>query len=132
MIVTVVGTGTDVGKTFVTAALAAALRRRGVDVAAWKPVASGVTPGEPAADASELAAALGRPIEPPLHSFEPPLSPHLAARRAGVAIDIDALAARAHALAAGRAVTLVETAGGLLSPLSDTTTNADLARALGG
>lgn len=132
MIVTVVGTGTDVGKTFVTAALGAALRRHGVDVSAWKPVASGVPAGEEASDASALAAAVGRPIEPPRHVFLPPISPHLAARHAGVRIDVEDLVAHARRLAASCEVLLVETAGGLFSPLSDEATNASLVGALGG
>ena len=132
MIITVVGTGTDVGKTFVTAALAAALRRRGLDVSAWKPVASGVPAGTASPDSAALADAVGHPIAPPLHTFEPALSPHLAARQAGVIIRVEDLAAHARSLAAGCAVLLVETAGGLFSPLSDAATNATLARALGG
>jgi dethiobiotin synthetase len=127
----VVGTGTDVGKTHVSCSLVAALRARAA-VAAWKPVASGVESGMEAPDTSALAAALGAPVAPPLYAFAEPISPHLAARRAGVVIDIAALAARAQALAAGVEVLLVETAGGLFSPLGPGVTNADLARALGG
>jgi len=127
----VAGTGTDVGKTFVTCALLVALRRRRVRVGAWKPVASGVQ-GESSPDSDAHAAALGAPVPPPLHLFLPPISPHLAARQAGVFLELDALAARARALAEGHEVFLVETAGGLFTPLSEKTTNADLARALGG
>jgi dethiobiotin synthetase len=129
--VIIAGTGTDVGKTFVTCALLAALRRRGLRGGAWKPVASGVEGGS-SPDSDAHAAALGAPVAPPLHAFLPPVSPHLAARQAGVILEVDALAARARALAEGHEVFLVETAGGLFTPLSEGTTNADLARALGG
>ncbi|MCS6898950.1 MAG: dethiobiotin synthase [Myxococcales bacterium] len=129
--VIVAGTGTDVGKTFVTCALLTALRRRGARVGAWKPVASGVE-GGCSPDSDAYATALGAPVAPPLYAFLPPVSPHLAARQAGVTLTIDALAARARALAEGHEVFLVETAGGLFTPLSEHTTNADLAWALGG
>lgn len=129
-LVVIAGTGTDVGKTFVTCALAAALRRRGVAVSAWKPLASGVTPGMEGPDSAALSAALGSTVAPPLHEFVEPLSPHLAARRAGVEIRVEAVVERARELSAGCAVLLVETAGGLFSPLAPGVTNADLTAAL--
>ncbi|MCU0653912.1 MAG: dethiobiotin synthase [Polyangiaceae bacterium] len=132
MIVVVAGTGTDVGKTFVTSALLAELRAQGAPASAWKPVASGVLPGQPSPDSAAHAEALGAPVEPPLHCFQPPLSPHLAARRAGVHLTVAAIVARARALAERPGWLFVETAGGLFSPLNGTETNADLARALGG
>ena len=52
----VTGTDTGVGKTFVTAALAAALRARGRDVAVFKPVQSGATADDPSGDAALLGA----------------------------------------------------------------------------
>lgn len=117
MLVLVVGTGTDVGKTHVTAALVAASGGR-----AWKPIATGSSD-----DAERIGA-----IAPPLYEFVPPISPHLAARRAGVTITAAAIAARARELAFGAAgYFFVESAGGLFSPLSERETNHDLALALG-
>ena len=52
--IVVTGTGTDVGKTIATAALAALARSRGVDVGICKPVQTGLAPGEPG-DAEEAA-----------------------------------------------------------------------------
>jgi 8-amino-7-oxononanoate synthase len=128
--IVVVGTGTDVGKTFVSCALVSALRRRGAAAGAWKPVASGVDDTSPDSDA--LAGALGSPVAPPLYAFAPPISPHLAARQAGVAIAVEPLTARARELSAAHESFLIETAGGLFTPLSDEATNAELAAALGG
>jgi dethiobiotin synthetase len=121
--VVVVGTGTDVGKTHVTCALLSVLGSRGI---AWKPIESGVTSDE--SDSGRLARA-GETI-PALHSFAEPLSPHLAARNAGVVIDPTRIVAEARRLRDSRRVTLIETAGGLLSPLDVGFTNADLVREL--
>lgn len=130
--IVVAGTGTDVGKTFVTCALLAALRRSGVSVGAWKPVASGGGEERRSPDSEAHAAALQHEVSPPLYAFRPPISPHLAARQEGCVIDLDAIVHRAHELATEHEVFLLETAGGLFSPLSDTATNADLVRRLGG
>ena len=75
----VTGTDTGVGKSVVTAALAAALCDAGVNVRALKPVASGCAPGSPGEDAALLALADGHAAESAV-SFVAALSPHLAAR----------------------------------------------------
>lgn len=117
MIVFVVGTGTDVGKTHVTALLVAESGWK-----AWKPIATGVTDGF-GDDARAIKA-----TEPPLFVFEPPISPHLAARAVGVTIAADAIVERARTL--GEPL-IIESAGGLFSPISDTETNHDVAERLG-
>jgi dethiobiotin synthetase len=126
--VVVVGTGTDVGKTHVSSCLLAHLAAEGVAAAAFKPVATGVDPA--CEDAEAHARALGAPVEPPAFAYKRPVSPHLAAREEGRPVELGPVVARVAALAQGREVVLVEGAGGLLSPLSDTLLNADLARAL--
>lgn len=131
MRVVMLGTGTDVGKTYVTARLAEALaaQRR---VLALKPIESGVTLGGDG-DAQRIALAAGH--EPKLSAwrFGPPVSPHLAARQAGQEIDVTEVARWVDAVEAGSSpeITLVETAGGALSPLAAGVTNVDLALALG-
>lgn len=122
-IVLVSGTGTDVGKTHVTASL---LAHAPVRASAWKPFSSGALPGQ--GDPFAYAAALGRTVEPPLVSFEEPISPHLAARRAGVPLDEHGMVERARALAGEVEVLLVEGAGGLFSPLSERSTWATAAK----
>jgi dethiobiotin synthetase len=137
MRIVLLGTGTNVGKTYVAAALASALRRTAPDrpVLALKPVETGVANGV-AADANTLEAAAPSPHYPkphPLYTFEPPISPHLAARRVGVRIELERIAAwvaSAERAVTGDCITLIETAGGAFSPVNERTTNLDLAVAL--
>ncbi|MES2638665.1 MAG: dethiobiotin synthase [Myxococcota bacterium] len=111
----VTGTDTGVGKTVVTAALAAALAESGVAVRALKPVASGVAEGDPGEDAALLGAAAGHPPLS-LHRLRTPVSPHRAAALDGVTIDPAAILAWVHAHAGD--VTLVEGAGGWEVPFA--------------
>ncbi len=127
MIVVVTGTGTGIGKTVVTAALASLGRR----VAAVKPAQTGVLPGEPGD--LDVVAALGGAVT----VLEPvrlpdPLAPDTAARRAGVALPTVAqTAAQVAGLVAGHDLVLVEGAGGLLVRLdAEGGTLADLALVL--
>lgn len=134
----VTGTDTGVGKTAVSRGLLARLRRDGLVVAAFKAVESGCAPGADGApvpaDALSLWEAAGRRGAPEAAcglALAEPLSPALAARRAGVDIEPRALAARARAAGAGADLLLVEGAGGLLAPLWDGGDLADLALDLG-
>ncbi|MFN8543806.1 MAG: dethiobiotin synthase [Candidatus Binatia bacterium] len=124
----VTGTDTGVGKTFVTCALARALRARGQRVAVLKPVETGVV-GEPA-DAVALREAAADPA--PLDDICPyrlraPLAPAVAAAAEGVGIDVERLVTLIRRRAAAADVLLVEGAGGLLVPLTANVTNLDLA-----
>jgi dethiobiotin synthetase len=142
--IVVLGTGTGVGKTYVGAALARALREAGSSVQALKPIETGFEPqpsGEPLAgtDAFTLeraASILGRPTRPhPLYAFREPISPHLAARRCGRIISVPEIRDWANSALRDNAslatIQILETAGGVFSPLSAEATNADLAAALG-
>jgi dethiobiotin synthetase len=136
----VTGTGTDVGKTYVSAALLRGLVRDGVDVDALKPLLSGFDPTSPAgSDPALLLEACGRAatlveierIAP--YRFRAPLSPPAAAREEGRTIDAGALTRLCReriAASAGRLL-LVEGAGGVMSPVDDRTTFVDLIAALG-
>jgi dethiobiotin synthetase len=128
----VTGTDTGVGKTVLAAALAAALRADGVDVAAFKPVVTGLEEADPhrPPDHELLAAAAARPVdEVAPHLFGPPVSPHLAAALAGMTLEPAALVAAAHGL--GAEVVIAEGVGGLLVPLTLGYTVRDLAVDLG-
>jgi dethiobiotin synthetase len=130
MRVVILGTGTDVGKTYVTAALARGLRRHG-SVLALKPIESGTVAGG-TGDAGTIAAAAGHSPRLSRWRFPRPVSPHLAAREAGQAIDLAEVATWVNAEAsASDAWVLVELAGGAFSPLGPGLTNVDLALALG-
>jgi len=125
MRVLLVGTGTDVGKTHVTCALGAYAPR---SVAAYKPIATGCD--RRCEDAERHAEALGAPYVPPTFGYRRPISPHLAARDEGRPIELAPIVTCAASLEREVEVLLVESAGGLFSPLDDTRTVADLAREL--
>jgi dethiobiotin synthetase len=133
----VTGTDTGVGKTLVAAALLHALARRYPRVVGMKPVAAGqVRVGASWASEDTLALRHASTVQVPPELDNPillpdPLSPHIAAERAGVRIDIAELVRRYSALALRADAVVVEGAGGFHVPLSDTETGADLARALG-
>jgi dethiobiotin synthetase len=124
----VTGTGTEVGKTVVTAAVAALALDRGASVAVVKPAQTGVAPTEPGdlAEVSRLAAGTRRHE---LARYRDPLSPEAAARAMGVPpLTLDAVARYVAGLGSSDLV-LVEGAGGLLVRYGDWTL-ADLARTL--
>lgn len=128
----VAGTDTDVGKTMVTAALAAWLRAAGYDVGVMKPVHTGCrhpqSPQPPPDTAVLMRAARSRD---PLELVTPyrlrlPLSPLAAARAEGRTIDVRRLRTAYRALAHRHEIVLVEGSGGLLVPITATGTMADL------
>jgi dethiobiotin synthetase len=121
-----VGTGTGIGKTHTGVALTSALAADGIQVCGLKPIESGVGSGP--SDAQLLAAVSTFPVKPQPYAFPEPLSPHLAARRAGRSVDLPAVSHWVDAHPA--TVVLIETAGALLSPLGPGITNLDLAREL--
>jgi dethiobiotin synthetase len=132
----ITGTDTGVGKTVVAAALIRALVREGLRVAGMKPVAAGASmtaSGLRNADALALLAAanVAAPYErvnP--YCFAAPIAPHIAARDAGIAVDIDLLRQRFDELAGEADCVVVEGAGGWLTPISAAASMADVAAAL--
>lgn len=131
-VVFVTGTGTEVGKTVATAALAAVVRERGSSVAVVKPAQTGLEPGEPG-DVDEVRRLAGDEVTThELVRLRDPLSPEAAARRAGVTLPPVAVhAKRIGEIAAESEVVFVEGAGGLLVRLdSRGGTLADLAAGL--
>jgi dethiobiotin synthetase len=133
----VTGTGTDVGKTFVTAALVRHLRTTGRVVDAFKPVVSGFQPADVAgSDPAVLLASLGRGVTSDEVAriapwrFAAPLSPDLAARAEGRAIDFNALVEFSRDAAYGRGTVFIEGVGGVMVPLDRTHTVLDWMSAL--
>lgn len=135
----IAGTDTGVGKTHIACALVRALRARGESVAAMKPVASGAraTPDglrNDDVDALLVAAGMSRfdaaAINP--YIFAPAIAPHIAARAAGVAIDLARIVETHAALAARYRYVVIEGAGGWRTPINDdAATLAAVPRALG-
>jgi dethiobiotin synthetase len=131
----VTGTDTGIGKTVIAAALLRGAVEAGVRAVGMKPVAAGVDPGESInADVSALigagnvAAALDD-VNP--FAFAAPIAPHVAAKRAGLRIDIERIAAAYGRLAATADLVIVEGAGGALTPLDERQDMLDIAVRLG-
>jgi dethiobiotin synthetase len=132
----VVGTDTGVGKTHVTLLLARGLRALGRRVWLHKPVACGGWDGRSSEDGRALRAACGDGQPPATvcpREYPEPCSPHLAAQAVGVQQRMaDLLAAASSLQPPASSLLLLETAGGLLAPLTAAReSNADLLAALG-
>ncbi|MEO8038208.1 MAG: dethiobiotin synthase [Betaproteobacteria bacterium] len=133
----VTGTDTGVGKTLVACGLIHAYRRLGLRVAGMKPVAAGgfeAPSGWTNEDVEALRAAAN--VDAPLDDINPyrlrePIAPHIAAARAGVALDLSVIRARFAALAQRADAVVVEGAGGFAVPLNEGEDFGDLARLLG-
>jgi dethiobiotin synthetase len=127
------GTGTGVGKTIATAALAALAEDRGERVAVVKPAQTGIPAGSPTeSDLDTVRRLSGVTDLHELARFPDPLSPEAAARTAGLPPpDLTIAASHITNLAATRQQVIVEGAGGLLVRYDPSgTTIADLARML--
>ncbi|OWY38234.1 dethiobiotin synthase [Xenophilus sp. AP218F] len=133
----ITGTDTEIGKTHSAVELIRLYQRQGKRVLAMKPVASGCDIQADGSwhndDVARLTAATGQTdlelMNP--YRFLPPVSPHIAAREAGVAIDPARVAEHYRRLAEQGDIVLVEGAGGWLAPLSDTLFMSDMAQSLG-
>ncbi len=128
----VTGTGTEVGKTVVAAAIARTYAAAGRSVTVFKPALSGLDePGEPDHELLRRAAGSSQSdheIAP--YRYGPPVSPHLAAELAGEPIDPERLRGAAAAAGAGADRLVCEGVGGLLVPLTSDYLVRDLARDL--
>ncbi len=131
----VTGTDTEIGKTVVSCALLALARARGLTIGTMKPLETGVFARTRVdgpsmrSDAERLRSAAG--VEDALELIRPialvePLAPMVAAKRAGVAVDIGKLDRAFETLSKGREFMLVEGAGGLLVPITPTLSYAHL------
>jgi len=135
----VASSGTGIGKTLVTAALAWQLRQAGRSVRALKPVISGYTEETRAgSDTTILLRSLDIPVLPDSVGavspwrFAAPLSPDMAAAREGRALDLDAIVEFCrNAMAGPEDVLLVEGVGGVMVPLTARETVLDWMAAFG-
>ena len=138
----VTASGTDIGKTYVAEALLRQWRQSGRLVAVLKPLLSGYDPADAASsDTGRLLTASGVAITPESIDlvspwrYAAPLSPDMAAAREGKSVPVDDViaycaAAIAEADESGMSL-LIEGIGGVMVPLDDTRTVADLIAALG-
>ena len=120
----VTGTDTGVGKTVVSAALVIRLRSAG-PTRYWKPVQTGIEQDDDTAEVASLARCSAAELLTTGVRLRRPVSPHLAARLSGVAIDLAPLEDAFNAQA-GSAHIVVEGAGGALVPLNDIQLMTDL------
>jgi malonyl-CoA O-methyltransferase len=117
----VTGTDTGIGKTLVSACLV-----RAWDAVYWKPVQTGLA--EETGDTATVATLADVPPDrllTPRHALQAPLSPQAAAALEGLAITLDDFVPPAITVTGGRPL-VVEGAGGVLVPLSDTALMIDL------
>ena len=112
----IAGTDTDIGKTVLAAALVSAL-----DACYWKPVQCGLEGETDSETVRRLAGIEAARILPEAYRLAMPASPHIAAEREGIEIDLDRLA-----LPAAERVLIVEPAGGLMVPLNADALQIDL------
>ncbi|KQP38433.1 ATP-dependent dethiobiotin synthetase BioD [Methylobacterium sp. Leaf104] len=139
----IAGAGTEIGKTYVTAALTRRLCALGHGVRTLKPLASGVPPLDAAdfaqSDTGRLLAAQGLAVTPETVAacspwrFAAPLSPDLAAEREGRALAFDDLVGWCRAEIAATppdATLLIEGVGGVMSPVTGEATGLDWLKAL--
>lgn len=114
----ITGTDTGVGKTTVSALLCAAL-----DAIYWKPIQTGTRDGTDRATVRRLAELPRNRALPETYRFSPPVSPHLAAERAGVCIELRKICLPQ---IPSRENLIVEGAGGVLVPINATQLTTDL------
>ncbi len=134
----VTATGTDIGKTFVTAGLIRYLRGAGQPVNALKPIVSGYDSSVvETSDPAVLLKALGRQVSADEIDtiapwrFRAPLSPDIAAAREGRAVDFDRLVTFSRdAVEAATGMLFIEGAGGIMVPLDNRRTVLDWMAAL--
>lgn len=136
----IIGTDTNVGKTYVASALVQHFVQLGFKTVGMKPIASGCELNEPSElgttgellnedvtalnNASNVKAPLNI-VNP--YRFAPAIAPHIAAQQVGVEINLDNIEVAYQQLSTLADVVIVEGAGGFLVPLNQTQTLADLA-----
>ena len=119
----ITGTDTGIGKTVVSALLCATL-----DAYYWKPIQTGSREGIDRRTVERMGELSRAKLLPEAYRFSPPVSPHLAAEKAGVTIELSRI--RMPEIGAKENL-IVEGAGGALVPINETQLMTDLMRYLG-
>ena len=135
----VIGTDTDVGKTYIASALVQHFVQLGLKTLGMKPIASGCeisldSDSQPV-NADIIALVNAGNVDAPLnlispYRFFPAMAPHIAAEQAGVEMEMAVIIQAYHQLRELAEVVIVEGAGGLLVPINQKQTLADVALAL--
>ena len=131
----ITATDTGVGKTVITGALLLALQQHGKQVGIFKPIETGVDPHqEEQSDVNRLRRLMSDAPSPEslcLYRYEAPLAPLACSRLTDATIKMDNILQHLQALSQQHDITLIEGAGGLLTPLTPTHTILDLIGTLG-
>jgi dethiobiotin synthetase len=132
----ITSTGTGIGKTFFTASLLQRYTRGGYTVRPLKPVISGFSWDDPCTDSAILARASGISVnEKTIQAISPwrfalPASPHFAARAEGIKLQFSDVVNACNSYSTDVDIMLIEGAGGVMAPLTESNTMLDLMRAL--
>lgn len=125
----ITGIDTDIGKTFITKGLALMFEKKGKKVGVFKPLQSGAIKSDNGFLAPDLEAikAVSKNINTKCsYLLEGEVSPALAARMSGISVDIEKIKDDFQKFLKENEITLVEGAGGILAPATDTMLCADL------
>ncbi len=129
MYLLITGTDTGVGKTFITYNLALALKEKGIKVACFKPVETGVK--DIPEDGKLLSSATGQPLEEVVpFRYKLPLSPYAGYLEEGWKVDLEQVKSKFFDLKGKYEVVLVEGAGGIAVPIVKDYDYSDLAKDL--
>lgn len=121
----ITGIGTDVGKTVVSAIVTEAL-----EADYWKPVQAGYDDGADSEWVNEMLSNDKSTIHPETYKLKLPASPHIAAKKEGLTIDLDKIYTHYRQLSNANDQLIVEGAGGLLVPLNENEFVLDLIKKL--
>jgi len=119
----VTGTDTNIGKTVLSALLVAAL-----DAFYWKPIQTGAVEGTDRECVRRWAEVAQERLPPECYRLDPPVSPHLAARLAGIEIRLDRVVLPSAPM---NAKWIVEGAGGVMVPINERELMRDLMMRIG-
>lgn len=130
----VIGTDTNVGKTYIVSALVRHFVAKGKQTVGMKPIASGCKPDQQGELINDdvLALTNASNVKAPLdlvnpYRFLPAIAPHLAAQQSGIVMHLATITQAYQQLTALAEVVIVEGAGGFFVPINETETLADLA-----
>ena len=132
----IAGTDTGIGKTHATIALMEEYKSQGYKVAGMKPIASGAEKKNGVLineDAEQIMESCSQPTPYELinpYVFDLPVSPHIAAEKAGLAVDLEEIKSSYIQLTENNDVVIVEGVGGWCVPISDDSTMVDLVKKL--
>ena len=129
----ITGIDTDIGKTFITKGIALKFEKEGKKVGVFKPLQSSAietTNGLLAPDLEAIKELSNNIKTKCSYIFKGDISPALAARLAGIKIDIDKIKTDLEEFKKENEITLVEGAGGILAPATNTMLCADLIKEL--